>query len=333
MSGFEAGHIEVFDSWAYAPEISDVQVRTGTYSLKIDGYAEVYASFPANISEVFGRVCFRPYYMTTEAYGNELIQLYDSAGGKQILIQLQQDIGLMQVRRGDYNDTLIGTGGRIYENHWHCVEFRLVVDNTAGIFQLKVDGKLVIDFSGDTQRTANANVRSFMLGREFLGEVRGYYDDIAFNDVSGGVNDSWIGRGGIPAIFPTGAGASTDLDLEPDSGEDNWEDVDEKPPDDDTSYIFSSIVDEHDSYTAEGLPTIGTISAVQWIARARSVLAGDPKIARILRIGGTDYQGTDMGIDVSYDFHSEIIDKDPDAGPGAWTKAAVDGMEIGVKVR
>lgn len=335
MSGLEAGHMDVFDSSSGAM-ISAAQSRTGTYSLWLNGSTRwAAAAFPASISEVFGRFAVRPTYDDIIASGNTLMVFFDSAGGAQITIQLQCYTNLIIVRRGAYNGTIIGVGGELHQNRWRCVEFRLVVNNAAGVFQLKVDGTQVINFAGGTQTTVNANVRSFRLGRQILpgATAPGYYDDVAFNDTADAVNDTWIGRGGIPAIFPTGVGNSTDLGLFPNTGEANWEDVDEVPPDDDTSYVFDDLIDDHDSYIASNLVATGTISAVQWLARARSDLVGAPEIARILRIGGVDYQGADIGIDADYDFYPEILDEDPDAGPGAWTVAAINGMELGVKIR
>lgn len=336
MSGLEAGHIDIFDA-SSGIVMSNAQARTDAYSLQLNSQHDyAIAAFPANISEVFCRIAVRLTYIE-DCIPAELITLYDSAGDEQITIQLQQNLGLLIVRRGDRAGTIIGTGGEVHQNRWHCVEFRLVVDNVTGVFQLRVDGTQVINFAGDTQQTANANVRSFKLGQQTPAADRtaafGYYDDIAFNDALGGVNDSWIGRGGIPTIFPEGVGNSTDLGLFPNTGEANWEDVDEVPPDDDTSYVFDDVIDEHDSYETEDLPATGTISAVQWLARARSDLVGAPEIARILRIGGVDYQGADIGIDTDYDYYPEILDEDPNAGPGAWTVAAINGMEVGVKIR
>lgn len=334
MSGFEAGHIQIFDSYDGAA-ISAAQARTGAYSAYLNTIARwAAAALPANVSEIFCRFAVRPTYTgAADTRGNLLMILFDSVGGHQITIQLQYRTGLVLVRRGNYLGTIIGVGGELHQSRWRCVEFHLVVDNAAGVFQLKVDGTQVINFAGDTQATANANVRSFRLGTiGTAGAVVGYYDDIAFNDITGGVNASWIGRGGIPAIFPEGAGNSTDLGLFPNGGEANWEDVDEKPPDDDTSYVFDDVIDEHDSYETEDLPATGPISAVQWLARAKSDLVGAPEIARILRIGGADYQGADMGIDANYDYYPEILDEDPDAA-GAWTVAAINGMELGVKIR
>ena len=336
MTGLEAGHMDVFDV-VNGATISAAQIRTGAYSLYIGATANyAVAAFSASQLEIYGRFGLRSTF--TAIYPNtDILTLYDDAGDEQITIQLQQSACNIQVRRGDYNDPIFCRGGEIHQNRWHCIEFRLLVDNAAGVFQLKVDGTQVINFAGDTQATANANVLTFRIGQSGPAgpytACLGYYDDIAFNDVSGGINDGWIGRGGIPAIFPEGAGNSTDLGLFPNTGEANWEDVDEKPPNDDTSYVFDDVIDEHDSYETEDLPTTGTIAAVQWLARAKSDLAGAPEIARILRIGGADYQGADIAIDADYDYYPEILDEDPDAGPGAWTVAAVNGMEVGVKVR
>lgn len=333
MSGLEAGHREVFDSYDVAT-ISAAQARMGVYSLFLSTsahYARV--TFAASKSEIFCRFGLRASY----GYPNlgTLLAMRDSAGGRQITIALHPYIHAIQVRRGSYDGTLLAAGGIIHKDRWHCIEFHLVVADVGGVFQLKIDGMQVINFSGDTQATANANIQGFQIGRTgvFERSSLGYYDDIAFNDILGGINDSWIGRGGIPAIFPTGAGFSTDLQLFPNTGEANWEDVDEVPPDDDMSYVFDTLIDDHDSYVASNLAATGTITAVQWLARARSDLVGNPEIARILRIGGVDYQGADIDVVAAYDYYPEILDEDLDAGPGAWTVAAINGIELGVKIR
>jgi len=330
MSGLEAGHLDIFDSQAFSPVVTNAQARTGTYSLEASGATDAVGSaFPANETEIFGRIGLRH---NSQGVNAEVISLFDSVGGIQFTITLPNRTGILVAKRGAYNGTVIGVGGEMHQNRWHCIEFRLLVDNANGVFQLKVDGMLVINFAGNTQQTANANVRSFWLGRAQANGCPGYYDDIAFNDTSGVVNASWIGRGGIPAIFPTGAGFSTDLQRVPGGAEANWEDVDEVPPDDDTSYVFDTLIDDHDSYAASNLVATGTIAAVQWLARAKSDLVGNPEIARILRIGGVDHQGADIAIDADYDYYPEILDEDPEA-VGAWLVAAVNGMELGVKIR
>jgi len=328
MTGLEAGHMDVFDSHSAA--VSVAQARTGVYSLNISTTL-VYASavFPASISEVFGRFGMRATF--TFVGPSLLLMLRDSNGDPQISINLNPAAHTIECRRGAYNGVLLAQGGEIHQNRWHCIEFHLIVADAGGVFQLKIDGTQVINYSDDTQDTANANVASFRFGGTY-GELS-YYDDIAFNDASGGVNHTWIGRGGIQGIFPEGVGNSTDLGLFPNTGEVNWEDVDEVPPDDDTMYVFDDVINEHDSYETEDLPATGdTIAAVQWLARAKSDLAGAPEIARILHFAGGDQQGADIAIDTDYDYYPEILDEDPDAA-GPWTVAAVNGMEIGVKVR
>jgi len=332
MSGLESGHRDIFDASNANAIISAAQTRTGAYSLYIlAGTGYVNSALPASISEVFVRfgmrAAFDSYYL--------LLTLFDNVGTPQISLTLNEPSHTLEFRRGSYDDAVLARGGEIHQNRWHCIEFRLVVDNAAGVFQLKVDGTQVIDFAGDTQATANANVASFRIGfRIITNAAVCYYDDIAFNDVAGGVNDSWIGRGGIPAVFPIGVGASTDLGLFPNTGEANWEDVAEVPPNDDTSYVFDDLIDDHDSYEMDDLIATGTVAAVQWLARAKSDLVGNPEIMRVLRIGGVDYDGAaDIAIDADYDYYTEILDQDPNAGPGAWTVAAINGMEAGVKIR
>lgn len=331
MSGLEAGHMDVFDS-IFGAAISAMQARTGGYSFYLGATTHtVRTTFVANISELFCRFGIRANYPPLG--GAIILGLQDSNGDRQFTLVLNRYLHTLEIHRGAYDGALLGLGpgGIIHQNRWHCVELHLSVADAGGVAQVKVDGTLIIDYTGDTQETGNANVQAFSFGQDIAGGgVTGYYDDIAFNDTLGGVNTTWIGRGGIPAIFPTGAGNSTDLT--PLVGA-NWEDVDERPPDDDTTYVFSDTINEHDSYETEDLPATGTIAAVQWLTRAKSDLVGNPEIMRVLRIGGVDYDGAvDIAIDADYDYYPEILDEDPDV-PGAWTVAAVNGMELGVKIR
>lgn len=329
MSGLEAGHMGVFDSYTGA-SISTEQARTGARSLKISSVTdEVSATLPVHAYEIYCRFAVRP----DLADGRVLMVLKDSAGDKQITILLNRYIPAIQVKRGSYTGTILATGGYLRKDKWNCIEFRLLISTSGGTIQLRINGTQVINFIGNTQATANANVRSFQIGESVGLSVTGYYDDFAFNDLLGAVNNSWVGRGGVNAIFPIGVGVSTDLDLYPDSGEANWQDVDDVPPEEDATYVFDDVIDEHDTYVASDLAFGGTISAIQWLARARSGLDDTPNVARVLRINATDYQGEDIPVGLWYGYCTEILDRDPNAGPGAWTKTVVDAMEIGVMVR
>jgi hypothetical protein len=224
----------------------------------------------------------------------------------------------------------MGTGA------WYCVEYHLLVDNTNGIGEVKLDGVLEIDFDGDTQNTANANIRYANLGsgvQALSNAISGYFDDVAINDVAGSYNNSWIGRGGIYPCFPSDIGEYSQLT--PNSAVDNYTCVDEKPPDDDTTYVSSADINDQDSYKIDDLvPTAGTITAVQFITRARLTEAGAGNVGRLMRIGGVDYQGANLPIDTTtYKFCNEILETSPVApGTNQFSIAEINGMQVGVVV-
>lgn len=333
MTGFEAGHLDAsYDSIPVTGmSISSTQARTGTYSsLQQNSGAYGRSALAGNPSEVFGRVAIYP----TNQNGNGVfLTLQDSAGGNQITFGIVLTTHEIEVRCGAYNGTVIGTSSAaITFNVWNCIEFRLVVDDTAGILTCKINGATEIDETDiDTQATANANVGYVCVGASPAnGSYRmwGYWDDVAINDTSGTVNNSWVGRGGIYGLKPSAAGTHTDFT--PDSG-DNYSRVDDVPPDDDTSYVESDQVGDIDTYALEDLtPTEGAITAVKWIARAKLAEAGTGDFQRVLRHNGADYNGSDLSVDVSYAYFTEILDQAPDSTE--WSIAKVNALEAGMEL-
>jgi len=213
---------------------------------------------------------------------------------------------------------------------WTCIEVYAKIDNASGQITVKVDGDEWLSYSGDTQATENANAGIVRFGCSCTSTssmADAYYDDIAVNDTTGARNNSWIGRGGILGLFPSGAGAHTDWD--PNTGT-NHEAVDEKPHDSDTTYVSTTTADEVDTYAMADLANSDyVVSAVQWLAAARLDEAGSAAIKPVLRQGGTDYAGDSIGLDVTYALKKKIYDTAPNGD--AWTYANVNAIEAGVK--
>jgi hypothetical protein len=211
---------------------------------------------------------------------------------------------------------------------WYVLEFHLKIDDVDGEIDTKIDGAIDIDFDGDTQHTGNAGIVQVQFSNAASSLPTIYIDDIAINDTTGGVNDSWIGRGGIYGLVPSGAGTHTDFT--PSAGV-NYAAVDEVPPDDDTTYVESSTAAHVDTYAITNLiPTSGAISAVQWVARAKLAEAGAGNFQRVLRHDGTDYNGGDLAVDTSYAYFTEIFDQAPDSTD--WDITKVNALEAGMEV-
>lgn len=333
MTGFESG------SWHPEPvtrnetSISTTEKRTGSYALYQSTYHHYVGwSLGGGKAEIYGRFGI---YMTDPAPGYDPNGLFHLCDGSDEQVGLyRKTTGEIQVwNTGPGSGTLLGTGSIVLSaSTWYCIEFHVVIDNSSGVVQVKVDGVLDIDLSGvDTQKTANAYVNMIYNSRGVGTEGRsvyGYWDDIAINDTSGSKNNSWIGRGGIYGLFPEGAGNTTQWT--PSAGA-NWQCVDERPANDDTDYVQDGTVGHKDTYELEDLvPTEGGITAVQWVARAKLAEAGAGNFQRVLRHDGADYNGSNLACDVSYKYFTEIFDQAPDATD--WSIAKVNALEAGIEV-
>jgi hypothetical protein len=334
MTGAEAQSSAVFNGVATCL-ISTITKRTGGASFDFDtATAPANHTLPANVAQLYFRIgAYFTFHNTTGS--GVLMVLYDSNGDPQLSFCLDNVTNLMTVKRGAPNvGTALETGTQVIsQDVWHCLEIWIYVDNDAGTGRVvtKVDGTQDIDYTGDTQATANANVRAFRL--MYYSATRfsmGFLDDIAINDTAGAVNNSWIGRGGIHGIVPDGVGNYTDLHAQ---GHANaWDCISEVPPDD-ADYVYDDVVDQKSTYALTALvPATGTIDCINVIMRAKLDAAGAGNIARLIRSNGTDSQGADVGLDATAKTITEIIETDPSGG-GAWTIARVNALEAGAVVR
>jgi len=329
MTGFEAQSIYVCDWIRNSPEINTGTKRTGSASVYVNGSEGIGNSLSGSPSEIFLRI---PHYYSSAGYYTAVfLSLYDRDEANQLTFMYNKATNLVEVRRGDEGGTLLATGSiACPPGAWYCHEIHVVIDNSVGEVETKVDGESDIDIdSTDTQATSYSEVTKFLLGLdENDRNAAGYYDDIAINDTTGSDNNSWIGRGGIYGLFPEGAGTYTDFT--PSAGA-NWQCVDEKPPNDDTDYVQSGTVTDQDTYEMEDLvPVVGGVTAVQWLARAKLESAGAGNFQRLIRYSGADYNGGDLAVDVSYKYFSEIFDTCLDGT--AWTIAKVNALEAGMEI-
>ncbi len=326
MTGMETGNLGVFSYVSGATCVTS-PVRTGSYSLCTDSEREyVYADIPS-VTEIYERFAVYP----TGWSGNpaQLHQIFNSGSPQLTLTLVQSTLSPIQLRKGAYDGTVIASGGELRLNTWSCLEVYAKIHSTEGRAIIKCDGQTIIDYTGNTAQSGN-NIDRVRWGDVSSGYHILYakYDDIAVNDTSGAVNNSWIGRGGIFGLRPSGAGTHTEFT--PSAGN-NYECVDEVPPNDDTDYVESDTVGKKDTYALGDLSvTTGNVAAVQWIARAKLNASGTGNFKRLLRHGGTDYSGTDQAVDVSYKYFTEILNKAPD--DTEWDIDKVNALEAGMEV-
>ena len=214
----------------------------------------------------------------------------------------------------------------------HCVvEVHVKIgDAPNGIVQTKVDGILDIDFAGDTKPGADTAANMLQVYSMISNGMN--IDDLALNDTSGGVDDSWCGDGRVGMQTPNAAGDVTGLT--PSSGN-NYECVDDFPNDGETSYVRDIVIDDYDLYnlTPCGLTDV-EILRVWAEARAREENAVGGLCRLGLKTEATEYwSAADLFLLTSY---APVVGTRHSVNPNtslSWTIEQLDALQAGFKVR
>lgn len=286
-----------------------------------------------------------------DGFIREIFSFYDppTSGSAQIRVILENN-GAISLRTGSYGggysapiDTTLP--GVIVAGAWFYIEAKVKIHSTSGEVHIRVNEQLVnwvgsgtTSYSGNTRRAGTNNYFTTVgLGGGDGSTVSGwgtaYFDDFYYCNDAGSINNSYLGDVQLQAIYPDGAGNSTQW--APNTGN-NWAAVDETSPDDDTTYIQSSTVGHLDMFTMQN------ISATA--AQVKGLLINN----RIMKDDATARQYSSMVKDVSsggvntavatrttpygsYTNQQDVSEVSP-ATSTYWTVAQVNAMEAGIKV-
>ena len=251
--------------------------------------------------------------------------------------QLQLEVtagGELEIRRGaTLLDTTSGLG--LIANNWYYIEMHVVIDQTVGEYELRVNENVEIAAATGQDTQGHASVSDIGL-IEFLSLSSNdiSLDDIYLNDNTGLVNNDFLGDIAVETKFPDGDGNRNELT--PLSGLTNYEMVDDgATPDDDTTYNQSSTVGDTDLYTFADLNGYGfdidTIHAVAVINNCRKVESGERTVRALARSNVTEVEGAIQPCGVDFRMPRHIYETDPDGG-GAWDEAAVNAAEFGITI-
>lgn len=253
-------------------------------------------------------------------YGStEKITLRSTSGGELALDQGATQLG-------------ITSGLALAQNTWYHVEIKVLLNNTTGTYELKVDGQS--KFSGTSTDTLNGTTakvnRLILWGHATSDPV---YDDIFVLDDSGSDATDFLGDCYVETIKPDADGATNNF-TRVGGGTNNYEAVDDMaPPDDDTTYNHSSTATHKDLYgfaAIAGNP--GTVYAVAVSLLARKEDAGYREIRTVARSNVTEVDSGNKPLGVTYKYIDHIYENDPNGG-GNWTESAVNSAQFGIKLQ
>ena len=286
---------------------------------------------------ISGQFCFSNYGLGRGSAETTFIQFWDGVANQvQVEIRAAFNTATNKIDLRAYRGTsLLATassacaGGR---NEWRWISVLVNVNSSTGVVKIKVghDNSVVMNFSGNTQNTANTRIDRIRFGRI---TSTGPAADIHIDDLfitSCLPSDSPLDERRIRgAIVPTG---NDTVAWTPSSGT-NWQCVNEIPPNNDTDYVSSNTTGAQDTFTCSWPALAGnTIYAVKIAAMARKDDAGVQNIRNVIKVGTSSYESGNRLLSNVYSRLYNIWEQNP-ATALAWAPGDfTSNLKFGYKV-
>lgn len=287
----------------------------------------LYKDLPSNEDILYAGAAIYLYSWSSMSTG---MHFYDG-GTAQIGVKITSS-GQLQALRGGNSGTSLGITATslVLPGSWVHIGIEVKIDNSVGYIKVWLNGELLLNLTGqDTQISANAYANRFQFDIQAYDDV--LIDDVYMGDDTGSYNISWLGDRRVYTIYPNGDGNVADWTAN--TGND-WDAVnDSGGPDDDTTYIASSTVDQKALVTLPDLPSnVTALNAIQITHYSRKDDSTTRALKALVRSGGSDYEvSAAQYLASTYGFFSYLSEEDPQDST-QWTKSDVDAAEFGVIV-
>jgi hypothetical protein len=332
LCGFESGASSERSTDSGTFSVQSTTKRTGNYALRINTSTTGFHRFnqfatDGNTTNMNAADVYVRFYMrvaTAPAANTEnVFQAHDNTNVK-LELRLNSSRQLVAY---DTALSVLGTGATALSlNTWYRIEVR-VGTGAAATYEVKIDGVSELSGTGNLSTTNNARVD---LGRTTNRNSQAtdiYYDDFLIDDAT------YPGAGQIVALTPDGDGNAVTWTIGAGAGND-WENVDEVPADDDTTYLLSTLSVGQAStvslISSTAASISGTIKAVKAFVRTKRDGAANGTFQLRLRSNTTNSDGANAASGSTYGVNQLIHAVDP-ATSAAWAVAALDSVEVGVE--
>ena len=341
-TGLETGDLRVMDLQQGGLITTDVTRHPDSlYSMRAGGTGGMgffnVASVPAT-SEIF--VSFGVYWNdaslpTADGSQDGMFQFSETLGASEAgtHIIITPDSGFLAAYRGravgGQPDTQLALSAIPFSPQvWYYLEIYMLIADAGGRVVVRQNDTEILNFTGDTRdgSTGVGNRLGWGTPQHFR------IDDIVCRNVSG-VPVTWPGDKKLVGIVPNGIGDFTEWNRGGADSGNNWSQVEERPPTNDTDYVTTAALNQRDLYTFGDVDAaFHTIDAiVSWLL-ARKDDAGSASVAHLLKSGVTLDTGADLSLSTTYQYLDRFYETDPDTG-AAWTLGAVNAVQAGPKSR
>lgn len=348
-SGFELNSTAASVEWTSSSgtiSLSTTTVRSGTYALRNNPTAGQgsmvydYLASGGGTDNLFYRFYLR---ITTATDGlttifatRDVLAAVNVAG---IRLNLNRTLELWDLG----NSTQIGSdSSALALDTWYRIELKYEYHATTPTLTAYIDGTSFA--TGLMVDQANNNPNRMTLGSQTNTTCDIFFDDVAVNDSTGSFQNGLPGEGEIIHLRPNAAGDNAQWSTGTGT---TFAEVDEVTPDDVTTYIGSTTLNNISDFNLDATPaalasddTINVVAAGWRIADAAA-----PDHGYTLRVkassGGTVEESAEiLGPNTTYITNKAAVPRNhhltlydlPGASTTAWTKADLDTAQIGVKL-
>jgi len=334
QTGFEHNDESEFAQFALTTcEISSAKAKTGTYSLRFSD----------------GAVAYLHASTTAQAQASLYLNHVGIKGGASYAQICSFYNGATQVAEVRYypDNTIRAFCGAgqvasaaapqlaVQDTFFH-IGVDVKIDET-GWFSVWVDGVAEIAFSGDTTGGDTA-ISTFVVGNNGGSTTHcwnnyAYIDDAYWNDTAGEGAAAFPSAYRYYLVLPNDNGTYSDFAGSDGDSVDNYQMVDEIPPDGDVTYVTHDTDTEADSYLMANytLPAGLTAASVIPVGKVRKENAGSVyglKLRTRLSTNNSDSAKMTLGTGWGFIFDRQTTKP----GGGAWAQADIDDMQVGVVV-
>ena len=360
-SGYELGTLTANLEWTTGNSVSggcaiaieSTIVKSGTYSGKYTntgvsgvGRSEMQFISTAAAGPWYARMYFRT--ASIPSSGSVAIIGFINIGGANYGSAIY--LSTTGALRCSIGGNLIGTtaAGAIVANTWYRIELYEYYNSPDMIIQARLDGVEFANTPSATIGTAATVVSGLTVGN--LSSITGYeyyIDDIAINDGTGSVQNSWCGEGKVIHLRPNAAGDVNTFATTTGGTAglaNNFTRVNEVIPDTGTTVNQASALNQEDMFESSnsGIGASDAVTLVQIGGSYADQSAGTDAVSALrLQLkkisGGTVLQSANLipnSTTIATNSPSPRIYKltaytDPDGA--AWTQTTLDTMQIGYK--
>lgn len=242
--------------------------------------------------------------------------------------------GAIRVTRSGSTEIGISAGGLVSTDVWYYLELKVKIGNSPdGTIEVHLDGVTIINESSiDTLGSGLAIAQGISFNGNGTSNMT-WIDDVYVLDIAGAApyND-FLGDSRVDGLLPDGVGFSSDFTTATPSAN-HFENVDENPPDDDTSYNETNIANDIDLFDYAALPIVvggATVWAVQVSGYLNKQDAGPAPFRIVSRPTSATFNGAQQEPSTDYKYFHEILELNPQTALG-WLESEVDAAEFGVE--